>query len=151
MTAEARRGKIFLGQGRVECGLVVVHAAGMVAGVLREYQNVRQEPGRRRRWFEGEELELIVWETTAGGIEGFQLCYVARDGAGRALTWRAGEGFVHARVDEGDTSPFKNETPVLRPDGAVPWAELAALFRNAGAALDTPLRELVLARLAARS
>jgi len=119
--------------------------------VLKEYQNVRQEPGRRRRWFEGEELELIVWETPVGGVEGFQLCYVARDGGGRALTWRPGAGFAHTRVDEGDASPLKNETPVLMPDGAVPWTELTALFSKAGAALETPLRELVLARLAARN
>ncbi len=150
MTAEARRGKIFLGTGRVECGLVVAQAAGMVAGVLREYQNVRQEPGRRRRWLEGEELELIVWETPAGAIEGFQLCYVARDGGGRALTWRADEGFFHASIDEGDSSPLKNQTPVLNPDGAVPWAELTALFRSAGAKVEAPLRELVLARLEAK-
>lgn len=143
MTAEARGGKIFL-------GLVAAAAAGMMRGVLKEYQNVRQEPGRRRRWFEGEDLELIVWETPAGGVEGFQLCYAARDGAGRALTWRAGEGFVHARVDEGDASPLKNETPILVADGAVPWTELTRQFRLAAAKIDRPLRELVLSRLEAK-
>ena len=57
--------------------------------MLRENRNVRQEPGHRRRWFEDDGLELIVWLDGADEVEGFQLCR-----AGRALTWRRDVGFT---------------------------------------------------------
>ena len=114
--------------------------------MLTENRNVRQEPGHHRRWFEGDGLELIVWQDAHTAVDGFQLCR-----AGQALTWRRGAGFVHTRVDEGDETPLKNLTPVLVPDGPVPWAELTAQFRAASATLEAGLRELILARLAAKN
>jgi hypothetical protein len=118
--------------------------------MLVENPNVRQEPSAgRRRWFDGDRLELIVWHDANNAVSGFQLCYGLPDGE-RALTWRPGEGFTHNAVDAGDATPFKNETPVLVADGAIPWAELAARFRAEGAKLEPGLRELVASRLAAR-
>lgn len=118
--------------------------------MLREIRHVRQEPGRHRRWFHDDGFELVVWQASSGGIEGFQICY-ATQLEERALTWRREQGFSHARVDGGDTSPLKNQTPILLPDGAVPWAELMAQFRERSDALDAGLRELILQRLSARS
>ncbi|MES2693667.1 MAG: hypothetical protein V4773_09350, partial [Verrucomicrobiota bacterium] len=70
--------------------------------MLREIKNVRQEPGEgRRRWFESDGLELVVWLDARGRMTGFQLCY----DSGRhehALTWREGGGFSHDRVDPGE-------------------------------------------------
>jgi hypothetical protein len=119
--------------------------------VLKEYRNVKQEPQGRRRWFEDEDLELIVWYSPAGSVTGFQICYEAEDGRERALTWRAGEGFDHARVDLGGTNPFKNLTPILLPDTAVPWVPITELVRSRSEPLEAELRELVLARLVARN
>ena len=113
--------------------------------VLTENRNVRQEPGRRRRWFEDDELDLIVWLDAKGAVEGFQLCHHEH-----ALTWRLGAGFAHGRVDEGDDSPLKNLTPIITPDGAVPWAEMTEQFQARSGTLDARLRELILARLTAR-
>jgi hypothetical protein len=118
--------------------------------VLVENLNVRQEPDAgRRRWFDGDRLELIVWHDQAGALCGFQICYGQPDGE-RALTWRPGAGFSHCAVDEGDATPLKNAAPVLVADVAVPWAELEARFQAEGAALEPALRELVTGRLAAR-
>ena len=114
--------------------------------MLRENRNVRQEPGHRRRWFEDDGLELIVWLDGADEVEGFQLCR-----AGRALTWRRDVGFTHARVDEGDETPLKNLTPVLVPGTTVPWTDLMADFRAGSATLEAGLRDFVLQRLAAQS
>ena len=114
--------------------------------MLIENRNVRQEPGLRRRWFEDDGLELVVWEDAAGAVEGFQLCRLEH-----ALTWRRDAGFTHARIDEGDTNPWKNLTPVLVPNGVVPWAEFTEKFRAGSATLEKNLRELVLARLATRA
>ena len=96
-------------------------------------------------------MELIVWYDRADALEGFQLCYATEGGRSEcALTWRAAGGFVHSRVDSGDASPLKNQTPILVPDGEVPWAELEAGFRERSAAIDSELSALVLERLQAR-
>ena len=123
----------------------------MLGRVLKEIRNVRQEPaGGHRRWFDDDmlPLELIVWYDARGAVEGFQLCYDL--GAGEhALTWRTAHGFAHDAVDTGSTGPFSNLTPILVPDGRVPWADLAKRFEGCSAALEPALRELVASRLSA--
>ncbi len=120
--------------------------------MLAEFKQVKQEAGGdRRRWFEDEAMELIVWYRGSDAVEGFQLCYPAPDAQERALTWRDGRGFSHARVDAGDTRPDKNLTPVLIPDGAVPWAVLETQFAARSTELEPALREFVLTRLKARA
>lgn len=117
--------------------------------MLSEFRGVKQEPDRRRRWFEGDGLELIVWYDGRERLEGFQLCYSLPDGE-RALSWRAATGFVHSRVDNGDSSPFRNETPVLQPGGPVPWEQVTTLFTARAGTLEPELREIIAGRLAAR-
>lgn len=114
--------------------------------MLTENRSVKQEPGGRRRWFEDDELELIVWYRLSGEIEGFQLCY-DQAGAREALTWREGVGLAHSRVDGGDATPLKNETPILQPKGGKPRTRLAALFRTRSGAVEASVRDLVLNRL----
>ena len=118
--------------------------------MLTEFRQVKQEPGGRRRWFESDGLELIVWYGADGRIAGFQLCYGSGARAEHALTWRRGTGFAHHFVDTGDDQPQRNETPVLLPDGAVPWVDLTALFVARSPTLDADLREEILQRLAAQ-
>jgi hypothetical protein len=118
--------------------------------MLKEFHGVRQEPNGRRRWFDGDGLDLMTWYDAQGRLTGFQLGYDFGAGA-HALTWGNAGGFAHSLVDEGDSSPLKNESPVLVADGAVPWAELEAKFAVEGAGLEPGLRELVTARLAARA
>jgi hypothetical protein len=124
--------------------------SGRVGAVLTEIRNVKQERGAgRRRWFESEGLDLVVWLNAADAPTGFQLCYDVGRGE-RALTWRSGGGFTHSTVDEGDATPLKNETPILVPDGATPWEGVTKLFAARSGSLEPALRELVLARLAAK-
>lgn len=111
--------------------------------MFREIKNVRQEPGDgKRRWFEAEGIELVVWLSPGDEIAGFQLVYDSAGGE-RALTWRPLAGFAHSVVDTGDRSPLKNETPVLMPDGEVPWEELARRFGQHSGSLDAEVRRLV--------
>lgn len=108
----------------------------------------QDESAGSRRWFEDAGMELIVWFDPAASPVGFQLCY---PGAGRrehALTWRAGGGFAHNRVDSGDTRPDKNMTPILVADGSVPWDSLRGEFAARSAGLEPALREFVSAKLA---
>jgi len=54
---------------------------------MREIQGYRPTTeGRRRRWFLGARLELIVWYDQAGQTESFQLCYHKPLGK-QVITW----------------------------------------------------------------
>ena len=116
---------------------------------LNEIENVRQEPNApgRRRWFESDGFDLVVWHGADGAVTGFQICYRTMHGE-FALTWRDGAGFAHDAVDEGDTGPTKNQTPILVPDGRAPWAMLARTFGERSATLEPTLRALVAGKLA---
>ena len=92
-------------------------------------------------------MDLIVWYSPAGAMEGYQICYLNADRQERALTWRPGGGFTHAAVDSGDSRPDKNLTPVLVPDGAVPWTLLQSEFAQRSAGLEPALRDQVLGSL----
>lgn len=120
--------------------------------MLREIRNVKQVPGGgRRRWFESDRFELVVWLDDAGACEGFQVCYDLGRGE-RALTWRPEAGFAHHTVDQGDDIEAGGKgSPILVPDGPVPWAEIKRLFDERAVTLERELRELVGARLLARN
>jgi len=116
--------------------------------MLQEIKNVKQERGPgRRRWFESEGLELVVWFDGADRISGFQLCYDLGHGE-RALTWRHDNGFVHTGIDQGDESPLKNRTPILgAPQLEPPSALVVTMFDERSVGLDPAIRRLVHDRL----
>lgn len=120
--------------------------------MLHEIKNVKQERGAgRRRWFESDGLELVVWLGAEDDrVAGFQLCYDLGHGE-HALTWRAGSGFAHSVVDAGDATPLKNETPILHPDQQVPWSEIARLFDERSGSLEPELARLIRDKLAERA
>ena len=118
--------------------------------MLVEYKNVRQEPGKgQRRWFEGGLYELVVWYRPDRTVEGFQILYRGEQNE-RALTWREGEGFQHSRVDDGTESPLKNLTPILLPNGSIPWDRVRKEFDENCATLEPELRAFVRQRLEAQ-
>ncbi|HVT71663.1 MAG TPA: hypothetical protein VHD61_00890 [Lacunisphaera sp.] len=119
--------------------------------MLVEFNKVRQEPGAgRRRWFDGGDYSLMVWYRPDGALTGFQVVYRAGFEE-HALTWREGEGFRHSRVDSGTASPLKNLTPILLPNGAIPWARMREEFEQQSVNLDPDLRAWVRGRLEARA
>ena len=119
--------------------------------MLVEYKNVRQEPGQGlRRWFEGIQFELVVWYRADRTVEGFQILY-CRNLIERALTWREGGGFTHSRVDNGTGSPLKNPSPILLPNGSIPWSQVLSDFDGNSGSLEPELRAFVRSRLEARS
>ena len=119
--------------------------------MLHEIKNVRQERGAgRRRWFESDGFDVVVWLNRGGHVTGFQFCYDLGDGD-HALTWRKGSGFAHSSIDTGDDSPLANRSPVLQPDGEVPWTGIERLFRERSATMEPALRQLIHDRLAQRA
>jgi len=118
--------------------------------VLHEVKDCRQVRGELpRRWFSGDNLDLIVWCNKIGVPVGFQFCYQDRR-TERALTWKPETGFQHTTVDDGESSPglrYKR-TPVLNPDGPIDFPRLQKLFALAGSNLPADIAEFVATRLA---
>jgi hypothetical protein len=105
--------------------------------VLVEFTNVHQRSDEpRRRWFQADNEDLIVWFGSDDRIMGFQLCY-DRARHQRALAWDENAGFSHARVDDGEAmgKPRKSP-PILLADGA--FDAPALLLRFAAIAAGLP-------------
>ena len=120
---------------------------GQPCGVLREIKGVKQERGAaRRRWFESDGLDLVVWLVGAESVIGFQLCYDLGRGE-HALTWRPESGFTHSAVDTGEDSPWANRTPILGCARPLRWKEVIRLFDDRSAQLDPILRQFIRTRL----
>ncbi len=86
--------------------------------MLKEARHVTQVKGEpRRRWFEDEYFDLIVWFEPGDEISGFQLCY-DREKNPRALTWTKKHGYKHAGIDNGENAwGAPKNSPVLVEDG----------------------------------
>lgn len=86
--------------------------------MLREIRNTKQMPGESpRRWFFSNEQDFLVWFGEDGQPVAFQLAYGKyRDE--HAIRWKADRGFVHHRVDDGESEGNRKEAPLLLPDGA---------------------------------
>lgn len=115
--------------------------------MLREIRNARQHPGEfRRRWFFSHEQDLIVWYAEDGEIVSFQLCY-AKYRDEHAIWWKAGKGFSHVRVDDGEGSSHSQSTPILLPDGEFRDAAVIERFVALATELPQEVVTFVVARL----
>jgi len=115
--------------------------------MLREIVKTKQHPGEpKRRWFYSHEQDLYVWHNESGEIISFQLCY-AKHRNERALYWKAGAGYSHLRVDDGESSAFSNDSPILIADGVFDGAEVLNRFHVLAATLPPDIVEFVAARI----
>ena len=94
----------------------------------------------------GEDPALDVPRQEAAGISSFEFCYDKPQDE-HVLRWREGEGFRHARVDDGEDNPARNRTPIHVADGEFDLGRLAARFRQLGSDIDPEIYRFVLARL----
>lgn len=95
-----------------------------------------------RRWFSDEEMDLIVWYDAAGAVAGFELCY-DKSRTERAVTWKKGGTACHSKVDGGESSPLRNDTPILVPAPPGDCTRLLADFKARSAAIEPALVEVV--------
>jgi len=115
--------------------------------MLGELKSKNSEKDRNRRWFSDEYFDLIVWHShDRRKITGFQLCY-DKEGRERAFSWSLDKGTSHNRIDGGEASPLKNMTPILVPDGAIPFDELLRQFQVRAQGLDKDIFELIRSKL----
>jgi hypothetical protein len=114
--------------------------------MLREIRNTRQIPGESpRRWFHSSKMDLIVWlhDEVGSEITGFQLCYDKTSGE-KALHWKAGSGFSHMDVDDGENTGGKHKaTPLLVPDGAFDGSAVHQNFLSAASNLPNDIRRFI--------
>src|SRR4051794_24039581 len=115
---------------------------------MREILNVRQHAGEsRRRWFCDDYFELIVWFDMADEIVMFELSYDMSENW-RAIRWKIGSGCTHHTVDDGEDRPHRNATPLLRPAGESPPAEVFDGFAERSGLLEEAIGTFVNGKLA---
>lgn len=103
-----------------------------------------------RRWFSDDEMDLIVWYSADGALEGFQLCY-DKSRRERAFEWRRGGSLRHFVVDDGESTPLRNDTPILKSGGGeADQARVLADFRTRAAKLEPAIVAAVAAAFSGR-
>ncbi|HTL12570.1 MAG TPA: DUF58 domain-containing protein [Bdellovibrionota bacterium] len=104
--------------------------------MLKEITGIPQNASDgNRRWFVDDQMELIVWCDLAGRVNGFQLSY-DRGRDERLIQWSGKGPLRHGRVDSGEGSPVRNDSPVLKAGGAFDAAAVADEFVGRAKALD---------------
>jgi hypothetical protein len=113
--------------------------------MLKEYTQVRQIPGeRKRRWFSSAEFDLFVWLNNDGSIAGFELCY-DKGHSEHSITWHSDTGFSHMAVDDGENRPGKYKaTPIHIADGYFDVKRVYTVFKSESQALPDEIANLVL-------
>jgi len=114
--------------------------------MLKEIISTKHPAKSTRKWFSDDYFDLIVWIDQNGAISGFQLCYDKFEKE-RALTWTKKDGYRHERIDDGESSPTKNLSPILVPDGICPTQEIIELFLLNSAEIDSQLRSFIVDKL----
>lgn len=115
--------------------------------MLLEVRNVQQVLGEpRRRWFFSHEQDLLVWFSDDGTLVAFQLSYGKyRDE--HAIRWKAGHGFTHHRVDDGEAGALTSDAPLLTPGGVFEASRVLKQFRELSAHMPREISDFVAARL----
>lgn len=115
--------------------------------MLHEIFNVEQVPGEpRRRWFFSHEQDLLIWFGDDGTPVAFQLSYGKyRDE--HSIRWKAGHGFTHYRVDDGESGALSSDAPLLMADGVFEAARVLTRFRELSAEIPGDIADFVAARL----
>jgi len=91
--------------------------------MMREILGVTDEPGMHRRWFHDDYFDLFVWQTDAGELVHFQLCY-GIDSSERALVWHKRGGYFLDGIESAKSS--KGKAPDEKVDPVVSRFEAAA-------------------------
>lgn len=111
--------------------------------MLKELKDIKQFAGEpRRRWFENEFFDLIIWQDESKEIVGFELCYDKSKNQ-HAVRWEKSTGYAHYRVDDGDRPGKHKACPVLLPDGHFDFKNIARLFFRESKMIEQKIAEFV--------
>ena len=106
--------------------------------MMHEILGLTDEPGMHRRWFHDDYFDLFVWQTDAGELVQFQLCY-GIDSSERALVWHKRGGYFLDGIETGKSG--KGKAPGEKVDPVV------SRFDAAAHALPEDLRLAMTARV----
>ena len=109
---------------------------------MHEILGVTDEPGVHRRWFHDDYFDLFVWQSGAGELVQFQLCY-GIDSSEQALVWHKHSGFFLDGVEAGKSGKGAALGAKSQPRGD----RLVARFGAASHTLPEDIRVAMTARL----
>ena len=117
--------------------------------MLKEIPYIRQIEGEpRRRWFEDEYFDLIVWFDQDGAILEFELCY-DKTKVQRALRWEGPEQYSHFRVDDGEHHAGRGKaSPILLRDTRFDREKVLRRFELESGSLEESIARLVHEKIA---
>ncbi len=115
--------------------------------MLTEFQLKQDEPSSIKRWFQDDYFDLFIWQNNFGQIISFQLCY-DRLGNERVISWDQERGFGHHRVDDGESSPYKNMTPIFIKEGVfLSYNEVVPKLIQSGRQISQDITSFILQKL----
>lgn len=110
---------------------------------LREIESARQPPGDPpRRWFSCTSADLYLWYED-GDCVAFEFCY-GKPRAERSLRWHRDTGCRHARIDDGESSPLANRTPIALAEEDYDAGSIALELERVASGMDPRIIRLVL-------
>jgi hypothetical protein len=114
---------------------------------LHLFRGIRQRGDEPRlTWYTAAAADLYVWQDPSGRVVAFEFCYDKLTDE-HVLRWRQGTGFLHARVDAGESVPHYNATPIAVADGAPDLDRIALEFERMAAEVRPGIYRFVLAKL----
>jgi len=114
--------------------------------MMKELYLTQQEPPNHKRWFQDNYFDLFIWQDEEGGIVNFQLCY-DRLRKERVIQWDNKRGFGHHYVDDGESAPNKNMTPVFVGQEIFSYQEVIPYFKQRSQKLEPAITQFVLQKL----
>lgn len=115
--------------------------------MLREIPNAAQVEGEKpRRWFFSHEQDLLVWFGPDGKPTAFQLAY-GKYHDEHAIRWKAGHGFRHYIVDDGEHGAPGKGVAILEPNGEFPASKVLKRFLELSAEIPEEVVDFVANRI----
>lgn len=115
--------------------------------MLKEVPQARQNPGEplRRCFFAGDE-DLVMWFDAKDRPVAFEFSY-GKYVSEHTIRWKAGRGFMHHLVDNGEADPLRKKSPLLVADGVFEAASVLETFNEISKEMPADLARFVAARL----
>jgi len=109
---------------------------------------IRLKPDSKsgKRWYQDDYFDLFTWQDETDQITSFQLCY-DRLKYERVISWDCERGFAHYRVDDGESSPYKNMSPVFVINSALPSDEVLTQFAQSSKQINQDMSAFVIQKI----
>ncbi len=108
--------------------------------------HLKQHIKDRKRWFQDEYFDLFTWQDNTGKMTSFQLCY-DRHRYERVIFWDANKGFGHRGIDNGETLPQKNMSPIFVNDGIFPYQHVIPKFIQSSQKINQDISRFVVQKI----